>query len=75
VLEGALSIVFDPPNPLPNDWIEFESVTPIDGSTDYRFAFSVGAASQTTTRVVELKVVIIANAICLENSTAKRIRE
>ena len=74
MLEGVTSVAFEPSGPVPNDWIEFESVVPLGEGKSYRFTFSLGAATPGSTHATEIKLVIVASVLCLEDSSGKRIR-
>lgn len=74
VLEGVSSFVFDPTGPIPNDWIECESVAPTGEDGDYRIVFNLGATRADSTHVSEVTLSVVAKSACIERADGVRLR-
>lgn len=73
VLEDVESFEFSPQGPLPNDWIEFISVTESDQNGNFRFEFSLGSCSPDAT-ATDVRFTVIAKQLCLSDADGHKIR-
>ena len=73
VIAGVSSIAFEPSCYMPNEWIEIEAIEPLPNGSEYRFTFNIGSMPPNSTLTKEMRLIIIARTLCLEDSMGKRI--
>lgn len=74
VLEGVDRFEFSPQGPIPNDWIDFVSVSEVTENESYRFEFSLGACTSDATAPTEVTLTVFAKQLCLEDAVGHKIR-
>lgn len=74
VLENVAKFELIPQGPLPNDWIEFVSVSETGENGYYRFEFSLGSSSEATAQSTEVALIVIAKQLCLADAEGHKVR-
>ncbi|MFZ6781191.1 DUF6258 family protein [Undibacterium sp. Ji83W] len=74
VLENVDRFEFSPQGLIPNDWIDFISVSEVAEEGCYKFDFSLGACTSETAAPTEVTLTVFAKKLCLADATGHKIR-
>lgn len=73
ILENVVKFELVPQGSLPNDWIEFVSVSETGEDGNYRFEFSLGSFTATA-QSTEVTLIVIAKQFCLADAEGHKVR-